>query len=306
MADGLITGDLIDRDLISRKGDRAERLALHRQTAALKADAIRRRQALGRAFTERWPAPPAVVSPDTAFGVADFTQSELALAAREEALLLARARGGELRFSKGSLDYPLMGQDFAEDSAAVRFFTSPQVLGPVIAYFGMLPILFHVFMTRATASEMLAGTSHLFHLDPEDVVSLKVFLHLTPVEDGGGPFTALPADLSDRVVDQLGYRIGRVADSEVERIVGPGRTLTSIGPAGVAAFCDTTRCLHYGGRPRGEGEPIRELLVGHYVLPTCFLLPRFQGDGERPRMLPHLRPRAGEEEWNALIGAELA
>jgi hypothetical protein len=142
----------------------------------------------------------------------------------------------------------------------------------------------------------------MFHLDPEDVVSHKVFVHMTDVDDGCGPFHALDADATQKILSAVSYRgVDRVSDAQVKDMVGWGAVGKFCGPAGTVVFADTTRCLHFGGRPREPGKPLRYMLVYQYLLPTSFLFP-IDGDAEPPRHLPNLVP-TGDEHWDALIGA---
>jgi hypothetical protein len=73
------------------------------------------------------------------------------------------------------------------------------------------------------------------------------------------------------------------------------------GSAGTVGFVDTTRCLHFGGRPRKAGKPVRDQLVFQYLLPTSLLFP-IDGDMKHPRFLPQLEA-TGDARWDALIGA---
>jgi hypothetical protein len=43
--------------------------------------------------------------------------------------------------------------------------------------------------------------------------------------------------------------------------VGWDSVVQVTGPPGAVALADTTRCLHFGGRPRAEGKPVRDMLV---------------------------------------------
>ena len=179
------------------------------------------------------------------------------------------------------------------------------MLGPVIRYLGLLPILFNIFVTRAGAAEFLDGSTHQFHLDPEDATTVKVFIHLSDVDPDCGPFHALPADLSARTLEATGYGRGRLADEAVAAVVGPGAAVPSLGPAGFATWCDTTRCLHFGGRPRAGGKPPRDMLLLHYLSPTSNWYPLPGEAAEPPNRMSRLQPKAGDDAWNAFIGAQL-
>jgi hypothetical protein len=292
-----------DREQMRMRGDRQSRLAYHAEVAAQKADILETRARLGEVYLARHAEHDRgeLVSRETGFGKIDLRGLPAFEAALAEAQRLAKSREDRANPSKGSLEFVATGADYDAQSAAVALATSPQVLCPVIRYFQRLPILFGIGFNRASANEKILNSSHMLHVDPEDTTQLKVFVPLTVVEEDRA-FYALPAPLTDIVVEKLRHTMGRLSDDVVEGIVGPGRLLNGAGPAGMACVCDTNRCLHFGGRP---GRLVRDVLAFTYVLPTSTWFPRFEGDGERRVLLKKLKPRAGDIEWNALIGTEL-
>jgi hypothetical protein len=275
-----------------------EREALHDAIAAHKHDAIAKRVELGRRYLEANRGAGAVDVPYER-AVATLNLVEQTRAVRDEAIATAKGRASQ--HDSGSLQYPALAHDFAADSAAVRFATSPLVLAPVIRYCGMLPVLFNFFVTRAYQDAIKEQSAHHFHLDPEDTISFKVFVQLTDVDDDCGPFHALPANLSRDVLHEVGYSgITFLTDERVEALVGPDKVVKLTGPAGTCGFVDTTRCLHFGGRPRKAGKPVRDQLVFQYLLPTSVLFP-IDGDAKHPCFLPQVKA-TGDECWDALIG----
>jgi hypothetical protein len=278
-----------------------ERLSIHERVAAKKAAAMEARRDLARRYLERHAAdvlPLERVPWRTAKASLDLSAETRA--AREEAVALAHGRAAHV--NNVALEFPVLGEDFAADAAAVRLAMSPLVLVPLVRYFGVLPVFFNMFVTRAHNTELKPNSAHLFHLDPEDVVSHKVFIHLTDVDEGCGPFHALDADASQTVMHAVGYKaIDRVSDERVRELVGWRAVTPFFGRAGTVVFADTTRCLHFGGRPRDAGKPVREMLVFQYLLPTSYLFP-LDGDAADPRHLPNLTP-TGDDHWDALIGA---
>jgi hypothetical protein len=276
-----------------------DREAMHDAIATRKADAITRRKVLGQRYLEAHPAA-FVVPPESA--VARVSLVDETRLARQEALAVSRDR--EPQHSSRSLQYLAMAPDFAADSHTIRLATSPLLLAPITQYCGMLPVLFNLFVTRAYQGELAAESAHHFHLDPEDVISFKAFIQLTDVDDDCGPFHALPADLTGRVLHAVDYTgIEYVSDERVAELAGRDSAMKLTGPAGTVGLADTTRCLHFGGRPRKPGKPPRDTLVFQYLLPTSLLFP-IDGDAEHPRFLPQLEAN-DDEHWNALIGAIL-
>lgn len=276
-----------------------ERVAIHDAVAAAKADAIAQRRELGRRYLDAHP-----VGCTVPFDRAVLFQPmvEQAQAARAEATALADGRA--FQHNSDSLGYTVLGKDFAADSHAIRLMTSPEILAPIVRYCGMLPVFFNMFVTRAYQNELLANSAHHFHLDPEDTISFKTFVHLTDVDEDCGPFHALPSAITQTVLDAIGYRgTSKVTDEQVKDLVGWDKVVKVVGPPGTVAFVDTTRCLHFGGRPRKAGKPIRDMLVAQYLLPTSGLFP-IAGDTKHPNFLPTLTP-TGDVHWDALIGATL-
>ena len=110
-----------------------------------------------------------------------------------------------------SLEFPVLGHQFAANGPVLSLATSPSTVAPLVTYFGMPPILFNIFVTRAHMTQLLPDTAHRFHFDPEDTITHKVFIHLTDVDDGCGPLHVMKADRSLSLMRQTGYR-------EIERI----------------------------------------------------------------------------------------
>lgn len=277
----------------------AEREATHAEIAAAKRDVLDARTELGRAYLAANPTD-IVVPFERAVGRAQLVAETQA--ARDEATALNAGRRAKLH--NVALEFPVLGHEFAADGPVIALGTQPLLLAPVVRYFGVMPILFNVFVTRAHQEELVEHSPHQFHVDPEDTISFKLFVHLTDVDADCGPFHALPADLSRKVFDDVDYRgVASVTDESVDELVGYDNVFRLLGPAGTVGLADTTRCLHFGGRPRAAGKPLREMLVYHYLLPTSLV---FSGDdGVSPRrFLPQIEA-AGDVTWDALIGATL-
>jgi len=275
-----------------------QRLAVHDAISACKREAMDARRELGRRYLERHPG--GAVVPYEKGSLALDLAAETA-AARSEALALSQGRPSQ--HESLSLQYPVLGQDFAADSEAIRFGLSPIVITPIARYFGMMPVLFNMFVTHAFKTEFNPTSPHAFHLDPEDTISFKVFVHLTDVTRESGPFHTLAADATDKVLRTVGYQgVQYISDQQVAELVGWENVTEFTGPKGSVALADTTRCLHFGGRPRTADQGVRSMLVYQYLLPTSLLFP-IGGDSKHPRFLPQLEAR-GDDEWDALIGAK--
>jgi hypothetical protein len=136
-----------------------------------------------------------------------------------------------------------------------RFALQQQIREIANAYFGMYPKLshydiWHTFPTRAAARE-----SQLWHRDPEDRCILKMFMNLSDVDDGAGPFTYAPGTHSkvrlprepEYFTEENGGK--RSHDAQMAAVIPSSHWVTGIGPAGTIVFADT-HGYHKGGLAR--------------------------------------------------------
>ncbi|HVM55340.1 MAG TPA: hypothetical protein VM262_19300 [Acidimicrobiales bacterium] len=275
----------------------AERQQTHDEIAAAKREAMAARVELGRTYLAQH-GNGITVPHDRAVAVVELVEETRA--ARDEAVALLDGRTAGI--DNGALQFPVLGHEFAADGPVIGLATQPLLLAPVVRYFGMMPILFNAFVTRAHQEELKENSPHRFHLDPEDTISFKLFVHLTDVDEDCGPFHALPADRTQTVLDAVDYRgVTMLDDAAVADLVGWDAVVAVTGPAGTVALADTTRCLHFGGRPRAAGKPVREMVVIQYLLPTSVILVGEHADSPR-RFMSQLEP-TGDDAWDALLGA---
>ncbi len=156
----------------------------------------------------------------------------------------------------------LSGSQFFDHPELIRFLIARPLLDIVTDYLGAVPLLAGASLLWSPPNQT-AQSSQLFHFDSETTTQLKLFLHVSDVDENHGPLTFLPADASARVAATLGYEDGRLIDEEVERAGGRGCTVTATGVAGSGVLLDTSRCLHFGSR-RNRGD--RLVLMAQYFL----------------------------------------
>lgn len=300
MSDALTLPTKEERRASFRTASWDERLAMHKRIAAHKRSILDERRELGRAFLERHPGAGPDVPYDKAIAVAHLP--DLTAAAREEAGRLHEGKVAQA--NNGALEFPVQAHEFAPYGPAMALGLAPEILAPIVRYCGMLPVLLNVFTTRAHNTEIQVNTAHLFHLDPEDVISFKIFVHLTDVDADCGPFHALPADLSEDLLARRGYAgIDRIPDEEMAALIDWKDIVQVTGPPGTVAYADTTRCFHFGGRPRAAGKPERDMLLYHYLLPTSPIFP-IDGDQKPMRFMPGVR-QTGDPVHDAVFGYTL-
>jgi len=297
---------LLDRERVRTDGSRWERIFFHKLSAYVKAEAIAERKKLGKAFLQQYRGTELDIGlridKDSGLLRADLSAHPVVQQVIAEGRKIAASIEAQSP-SKGSLVFLASSSRNIDASSPISDFArSPLLLLPIIEYFGMLPILFGFDINRAQSGELLDWSSQLYHLDPEDVTQIKVFLPLVDVDHDTRPFTALPADLSAKVIKAYDHTVGRLPDKKIEAVIGKGKGQASTGPAGSITFCDTNRCFHYGGRP---GKNIRDMLTLYYTLPTSTWFPLHGRDGERRNLTPFLTPRADSPFDKALLGHEL-
>lgn len=93
--------------------------------------------------------------------------------------------------------------------------------------------------------------SQRWHRDPEDRKMCKVFLYLTDVDEGAGPFTYVRGSHEGgkwrHWYPQVAPRGGAIpSDAEVQKHIPRADIAVGIGRAGTLIFCDTSG-LHRGG-----------------------------------------------------------
>jgi hypothetical protein len=192
----------------------------------------------------------------------------------------------------------LTNDDLREHPALVDFALSDAALGLATNYLGTIPHLNRVDLLYSVPRESDSRiSSQLFHVDPEGLTQVKLFVNVFDVGDAEGPFTFIPADDSARILREvralrrrLGQpHVGRYTDEEVAAVGGTSAIVSVTGPRGAGVAVDTSRCLHLGSRvqpgafrlclyiqyctsreqsnafdvERYKGDPVRYLAVNH-------------------------------------------
>ncbi len=172
---------------------------------------------------------------------------------------LEPVNGRDVERKRGFLRNILTNDDLKAHPELVSFALSDQLLGAVSAYLGTIPHLNRVDLLYSVprAGDTLEA-SQLFHLDPEGLTQAKVFINIFDVGDAEGPFTFIPADESQRLVQEISARrtragvpvVGRYGDDEIAELGGAPAIVSVRGAAGSGVLVDTCRCLHCGSRVR--------------------------------------------------------
>lgn len=138
------------------------------------------------------------------------------------------------------------------ESAFGRFALAPEIVSIAQAYFDMHVALRHYNVWLNFHSGNAPSQSQLWHRDPEDRYILKVFVTLTDVDEGAGPFTYAPGTHPKGSVvknPEFLYKDGKTPrsdDSQMAAVVPRDRWVKGVGEIGTVIFADT-RGLHKGG-----------------------------------------------------------
>jgi phytanoyl-CoA dioxygenase PhyH len=135
-----------------------------------------------------------------------------------------------------------------------RFALQKPILEIANAYFGMYTWLRYYNIWHTFATQTPARESQLWHRDREDYFILKVFVYLSDVDDGAGPFTyAAGSHRKGRLRREpssfMEEQVSRSTDQQMAEAVPTEKWIKGVGSKGTIIFADT-RGYHKGGLAR--------------------------------------------------------
>jgi hypothetical protein len=177
------------------------------------------------------------------------------------------------------------------ESVCARFALQQELLHIANAYFRMATQLryYNIWHTLATSSP--ARESQLWHRDREDFQILKVFVHLSDVSEGSGPFSYAPGThrlgkIRREPAYHLEENVRRSTDEQMNAVVPRADWIVAMGPPGTIVFADT-QGYHKGGLAR---ECDRVLFTCLYTSPASEVRELF--DRSEPGAPPRDRRQA--------------
>jgi len=135
------------------------------------------------------------------------------------------------------------------DSPLLKLALDPKLLRTVASYMGMWPRLHAVGSWLNFATGKDASHSQLWHRDPEDLKTVKVFIYLDEVSADNGPFSYIRnthpfGSFCDREPEHKHPR--RVTDEEMDCVLPREFWFECTGPAHTMIIVDTVG-FHRGG-----------------------------------------------------------
>jgi hypothetical protein len=107
--------------------------------------------------------------------------------------------------------------------------------------------------------------SQLFHRDDDDIRILKLWILCSDVALENGPTAILPANESEKIARQIGYKQGEKVIDESPFEASLSKLNFAIGKSGTSYATDTDAVFHFGSRTSIKED--RLVLMIHYVSP---------------------------------------
>jgi hypothetical protein len=148
----------------------------------------------------------------------------------------------------------LTSKEILMHKATRNFALSHEVLSIIGKYLGTAPSLHSVNLWWGRAGELGAG-SPFFHLDSLDTSCIRMYLYLSDVGEGDGPFCVIPKKESLSFVRKTGYLGNSLSDETVFKEIPLSSLKILTGIAGSIFAIDATNSLHYGSRC-AEGDRV--------------------------------------------------
>lgn len=177
--------------------------------------------------------------------------SSVKAAASAKLARVAEAKAAQMTTQK-SFWVRLLDEDMSDgllrtDNPFVALALHPGLIQVLAETIGELPQLDYVLLTLSEGSDAPLTSSQLWHRDYDDVRTIKLFIYLSDVKDSmNGPFTFLPAPVSDKVGFTL--RTHRPDEAVFKGPVRQTDVVEMTGQTGSAFLVETSRCLHMGSR----------------------------------------------------------
>ena len=129
----------------------------------------------------------------------------------------------------------------------LKFALSHELLSIIGEYLGTAPSFHSASLWWGKAGEASAG-SPFFHLDSLDSSCIRLYVYLSDVDEGNGPFCVIPKNESLRFIRKTGYIGNALSDKTVFKYLSLSSVKKLTGNAGSVFAVDASRSLHYGSR----------------------------------------------------------
>jgi len=175
------------------------------------------------------------------------------------------------------------------ESIFARFALESGALEIANRYFGMFTRLREYNVWHNFPVSGAPQSSQLWHRDREDRMILKMFVYLSDVDEGAGPFSYAPGTHAKGPVRQepeyaLEGGVKRTTDEQMAAVVPAEKWTRAVAPRGTIIFADTAG-FHKGGYCTSKD---RLMYVGMFTSPSSESTELF----DRPRVMSNHRSTA--------------
>jgi len=202
-----------------------------------------------------------------------FDADGLALLGRIRSLINTRMQGQDVQAALHQQDSGVQGKEYRlhlldkeipVESPFIQLGIQPRLLSLVNAYLGMRSYLRAVVVWLDFPTAEPAKETQLWHRDADDTLNLKLFVYLSDVDEGSGPFCFIPRThpLGRRYFDLRAT--GRVTDEVMAGAIDRSHWQVCTGDSDTVILVDT-RGYHKGLKPSARH---RVLLQFHYTSGT--------------------------------------
>ena len=176
----------------------------------------------------------------------------------QDRIAAARSLGDarEVEIGKKTYVFEYLDRNPAVDPQSIytRFALHRNIWQSANAYVGMLTSMRYCNVWHSFPSQAQPRQAQLWHRDPDDLYIVKVFVYLSDVDQGAGPFTYAPGThRKGQVRQEPDYQLEgdtkRSTDAQMAAVVPCDHWVTCTGPRGTIVFADTTG-YHKGGLSR--------------------------------------------------------
>ena len=134
-----------------------------------------------------------------------------------------------------------------------KFYLSSEIIYVAAKYLGYIPQLNEIVIQKTTvAGSKDPVQSQKWHRDPQEMRTFKVFLYLSDVNEGSGPFVYLKGSSPtskgklSTIFPQIKPKGSYPEASVIEKLVSNEDIFTATASLGTVIFCDTAG-IHKGG-----------------------------------------------------------
>ena len=194
------------------------------------------------------------------FGPSDFEGIREAVAAANE---IRERKSLDGKFKKPFFVNLLEPSDLEMHPELLAIARNKAIQDAAAGYLGTVPELSGIGVFLSPKNESLEKSQY-FHTDDIDKTQVKCFINCNEIGPDNGPFTFIPADVSDKMRKKLkhGWCGPRFTDQEIETHTTKTDIIAVTGGPGTGVLVDTSRCIHFGSRCR---EGYRLVIMFQYT-----------------------------------------